>query len=597
MLAWFSRAPYEVLRVSVTAAVSLFSLLTALRADPTEVVIPPAQGGVLPLTAQEQKRVKKAIEGGIDYLRRTQLATGSWVPGGPDVKLDEYSVKSYAAGFASLGGLALLECGVPADDHAVQKAAALVRKVGPDLFRTYDVTLSVLFLDRLDDANDRPLLRSLALRLAAGQTDLGGWAYNCPLLSKADEKRLEQALAKKTRADLPQRLQPRPLPRGKQDEFVDPADNSNTQFAILALAAARRHGLPLDFTVARMEQRFRLSERANGWEYHWIADRPARAYGSMTCVGLLGLAVGRAAAEQGPALSGKDTPTRAEDEGVSWGLKVLGAYLRDPSDFRSLVGGGPAVGKRRLPNQYFLWSVERVGVLCGVETIGGIDWYRWGAGPLVATQRRDGSWLGRGSGGYPVADTCFALLFLRRSDLLPDVRKELAKRVKIVDHGPLTKEELLKKVQAEANGKSSTELLPTLKALFPDEKSKPGRKGQSHAENLPESKKTAGNSAAREDGPLTADLGDVKAGQSISLPLRVRGPAAFRITGIRGGDERLKIQSDSQNSDVHDLTVSVRLDQAGLFERTLQLQTDLPGRAEVAVRVRLRVTAVPGEKR
>src|SRR5262249_46750219 len=149
---------------------------------PPEVVIRPAPQGVPPLTAQEKKRVQQATERGIVYLRRTQLANGSWIIG-KEAVADDYSPPYYAAGFAGLGGLALLETGVPAKDPAVQAAARYIRLSGPRLFRTYDVSLAVLFLDRLGDARDRPLIRSLALRLVAGQTAWGGWGYNCVVLT------------------------------------------------------------------------------------------------------------------------------------------------------------------------------------------------------------------------------------------------------------------------------------------------------------------------------------------------------------------------------------------------------------------------------
>jgi hypothetical protein len=37
---------------------------------------------------------------------------------------------------------------------------------------------------------------------------------------------------------------------------------------------------------------------------------------------------------------------------------------------------------------------------------------------------------------------------------------------------------------------------------------------------------------------------------------------------------------------VHDLKISLLVDKAGTFERTINLQTDLPGREEVAIQVR-----------
>ena len=108
--------------------------------------------------------------------------------------------------------------------------------------------------------------------------------------------------------------------------------------------------------------------------------------------------------------------------------------MADPTDTRG-VASGKEWGAKGAPNLYFLWSVERVGVLCNLKTIGGKDWYPWGVDLLLPAQRADGSWLGTGNGGAPVIDTSMALLFLKRSDLLPDLRERLQKRLIITDPG------------------------------------------------------------------------------------------------------------------------------------------------------------------
>ena len=45
----------------------------------------------------------------------------------------------------------------------------------------------------------------------------------------------------------------KPLPPTKHDTV----DHSNTQFAVLALWVARRHGMPVDYALWKTEQRFR----------------------------------------------------------------------------------------------------------------------------------------------------------------------------------------------------------------------------------------------------------------------------------------------------------------------------------------------------
>ena len=71
-------------------------------------------------------------------------------------------------------------------------------------------------------------------------------------------------------------------------------DNSNTQFALLGLWAARRHKVPVERSLEMADLRFQRSQnRDAGWGYHVGAGSTP----TMTCVGLLGLAMGHGSAE------------------------------------------------------------------------------------------------------------------------------------------------------------------------------------------------------------------------------------------------------------------------------------------------------------
>jgi hypothetical protein len=57
----------------------------------------------------------------------------------------------------------------------------------PELTATYSISLAILFFDRLGDATDAARIRTLALRLMAGQKPSGGWDYSCPTLDDDEE--------------------------------------------------------------------------------------------------------------------------------------------------------------------------------------------------------------------------------------------------------------------------------------------------------------------------------------------------------------------------------------------------------------------------
>src|SRR5262249_46356260 len=134
--------------------------------DPIKPVIPPKQ----PVVGRDEQKVNAAIDKGVAYLKKNQNADGAW-PGRRDV------------GYAAIGGITRLAGEITAQDPAVQKAAAYVRFHTGNLNATYELSLAILFLDRLADPRDRSLIQGMALRLLAGQTESGGWSYNCYPLS------------------------------------------------------------------------------------------------------------------------------------------------------------------------------------------------------------------------------------------------------------------------------------------------------------------------------------------------------------------------------------------------------------------------------
>jgi hypothetical protein len=435
----------------------------------------------VPLRAAEQKEIDKSVAAGVAYLKSIQEEAGTW----------NYEHNDGKAGITALAALTLLECDVAPEDPAVQKAAKAIRRLSIEMNQTYAISLSILFLDRLGDPDDVPVIESLTVRLLAGQTGSGGWTYSCPTITVAEMRRIGEVVKKKEDKPAPKKGElsrdddkpsrdknkrdPSMLPKEIKGQIevinhglaqqqpglgMAGGDNSNTQFAILALWVSRRHGMPVEKALLRVYERFRQSQNPDGgWSYTAgmgpsavMMGRMGGSTPAMTCAGLLGLAAGHGVAAEA-VLKGADPKDKDKDKNkdkdapgeknpkkeatardpnkdvaVKAGLQALGTAIGDPlpkAERPNRPFGGPGPGGIKM--YYFLWSLERVAVAYGLDTIGNKDWYAWGSDVAVMTQLNEGNW----SGGYPEggADTCFALLFLRRANLANDLTVMLKGKV------------------------------------------------------------------------------------------------------------------------------------------------------------------------
>ena len=78
-----------------------------------------------------------------------------------------------------------------------------------------------------------------------------------------------------------------------------------------------------------------------------------------------------------------------------------------------------------------MWSLERVGMVYGLQTIGKVDWYDWGSKSLLAAQQANGSWNSDGfHSGSSENATAFALLFLSRANLAEDLTTSMKNKIK-----------------------------------------------------------------------------------------------------------------------------------------------------------------------
>ena len=184
-----------------------------------------------PLTLPE--RVNAAIERGLAHL------------------LKNHNKHLQYCNYLGLLGLTLLECGVATDDPSVRQIATWIRSQDRQITQTYELTLAILFLDRLGDPRDRVLIGSFGQRLIRGQFSCGAWTYSCLVNDR------QRMLGYYRHRSVP------------SQRIVYRGDNSNTQFAILGLWVAQRHGVPASSALLAAEQYFRSTQKADGsWAYH-----------------------------------------------------------------------------------------------------------------------------------------------------------------------------------------------------------------------------------------------------------------------------------------------------------------------------------------
>lgn len=306
--------------------------------------------------------------------------------------------RDHQLGETSLVGLSLV--------HANKKKATAVRAAEQQVRRylssssdTYDVSLAIMFLDSLEKKQDRYVLRNAGNRIGNGQLKNGAWSYGIPGNGRVDYR-----------------------------NTLSGGDNSCTQFAVIGSWVARRHGTQNEECLKRVDTYFRNSVDANtgGWAYSANGGSPTA---SMTCAGLLALAAKKGVDSLPSNRKKRDVHKKPQDNSpknkTAKADRETQAEPIDPVVQRAFAYLGEQL--RAHPEElgtdyYFLWSLERVGVIYGARTIGGVDWYTWGAEHLIEDQRPDGSW----QAAYPATiDTSFALLFLTRANMANDLTARL----------------------------------------------------------------------------------------------------------------------------------------------------------------------------
>src|SRR5262245_25850595 len=194
------------------------------------------------------EQVNAAINNGVAYLEKQQRPDGRWF---------EYDAEP--GGATALVTLALLNCGRTPKDESIRKALAWLEKQ-PDPERTYASSLMIMAFAQADAKKYALTIQRLALALATRQMrddrTKGGWSYKGP--------------------------------------FDGTADNSNTQFAMLALHEAEKAGVKIPDQTWQLALNYLtqpgMQAPAGGYGY---GIQQHDVSGSMTCAAIASLIIAR----------------------------------------------------------------------------------------------------------------------------------------------------------------------------------------------------------------------------------------------------------------------------------------------------------------
>ena len=228
------------------------------------------------------KEIAAAIARGVAFLKETQSDEGHW---------DEPAQRDHRLGMTALAGLALLENGVARDAPAIMRARAVVFELAESSDQTYDLALAILFLARCQQGRRGEadaLIQTLGRRLSGGELE-GIWTYTVP----TGDQEIESG-SSRNRPGEGRRA------RRRGPFFAGQGDNSNTQFALLGLWAAGRHGFDSDSSLAAIDRHFRSTQLRDG---RWGYRVGMGGTDSMSCAGLMGLAI----AASRPSLAERQT--------------------------------------------------------------------------------------------------------------------------------------------------------------------------------------------------------------------------------------------------------------------------------------------------
>jgi len=371
----------------------------------------------------DQTRIDGAVRKGLAYLKTAKT---------PEVTFAKIN-DSF-----ELVLLTFVHGGVAESDDKFQEY--LKRLLDEPLERTYKVVLQAMILEDLDRVKYQNRIAQCAQFLLDNQCQNGQWSYGEPSAYVKDPgPSTAVATPAPVREGARQFGQPgvkeKPkvkskIPVKKMKDGPATGDNSNSQYAALGLRSCHDAGILLPKESIQLARKWWIESQHDkeedkgvatggdapgtprGWCYskQSVCSKNHRPYASMTAGAVGALAICDFILDQ----------DRKKDAAIKSGLAWLNAHW-------SVTGNeGPVEFDTSTKTEYFyfLYALERAGMLLDVPTVGKHDWYGEGAAAILEAQKADGSWFGGAGRCKPTWDTCFAILFLKKATSRLEVASE-----------------------------------------------------------------------------------------------------------------------------------------------------------------------------
>lgn len=356
------------------------------------------------LPPELQDKVNETVERGITAL----LSSVPFLSQRSFTQLD-YRNLTHTMRYEEIVLYTLAHCGVAMKDEFNNLLKEVLEL---PLDRTYHVALQAMALEAIDRIKYQARIADCAQFLVDNQCANGQWDYGVETPSKHWEKAVgtgsnkmkgvvtdggkpkpsdapdSATQTKPEKSTQTQKIGNYKIARTKQGRPA--GDNSNTQYALLGLRACKEAYIDIPpETFQRAKSCLESFQDADGgWNYTKDpAIENSGSYGSMT-VGALGslYIVKFFLNEIKPGQQDKST-----EKAINWLVKNYTVSNNPKTD-------------RQQHYYYYLYALERAGILSGFEKFGNNNWYLDGCRQL--TDKQD--WAN-------ISDICFTLLFLKRA--------------------------------------------------------------------------------------------------------------------------------------------------------------------------------------